>query len=272
VKRFGFVTASGLIMALLVPVVSGAAALATGGGIFSAGPLNAQSGPTPVGGAWAHADLACSDCHTPFWSNELMGDRCLACHGDVAQELATPNSLHLNLGASAANCRTCHPEHRGSDSPLTLYEPDLYPHAEFGFFLIAHNAFPDGRPFTCQDCHGADAKFPIRGVRSQYLTSGHRTLGNASYSNSEGCQRCHTNEGFIEYARTGKAAPKKVIANPSEIGCFTCHSPHDKGDFTLRKVDAVKLANGAVFNKGKGNLCANCHQARVLPEDGCGRG
>jgi len=124
-------------------------------------------------------------------------------------------------------------------------------------------AFPQG----CLDCHNGDAKYPVRGVRTQYLTSGHRTLGNASYSNSEGCQRCHTNEGFIEYVKTGKADPKKVIANPSEIGCFTCHAPHDTGNFTLRKTDGVKLANGAEFNKGKANLCANCHQARVVPKD-----
>lgn len=121
--------------------------------------------------------------------------------------------------------------------------------------------FPPG----CLDCHGSEAKFPVRGVRAQYVTSGHHTLGNASYSNSEGCQRCHTNEGFIEYARTGKSDPKQVISNPSEIGCFTCHSPHERGDFSLRKTDAVKLVNGAVFDKGKSNVCANCHQARVLP-------
>jgi hypothetical protein len=145
----------------------------------------------------------------------------------------------------------------------------------FGWLALAGLLFPlsafsqskaPAFPAGCTDCHGSDAKFPVRGVRSQYMTSGHRTLGNASYSNSEGCQRCHTNEGFIEYVKTGKADPKKVIANPSEIGCFTCHAPHDSGDFSLRKTSAVTLANGTVFDKGKGNLCASCHQALVLPK------
>jgi hypothetical protein len=122
-------------------------------------------------------------------------------------------------------------------------------------------------PQACAGCHGSQAKYPVRGVRTQYLTSGHRNLPDASYSNGDGCQRCHTNEGFIEYATTGKVDPKGLVSNPSEVGCFTCHAPHERGDFSLRKMDAVKLANGAVFDKGKANLCASCHQARVTPKD-----
>jgi hypothetical protein len=86
----------------------------------------------------------------------------------------------------------------------------------------------------CVDCHGSETKYPVRGIRSQYLTSGHRTLGNAHYANADDCQGCHTNEGFIERAKTGKVDVKKFVSNPSEIGCFTCHAPHDKGDFSLR--------------------------------------
>jgi formate-dependent nitrite reductase cytochrome c552 subunit len=122
-------------------------------------------------------------------------------------------------------------------------------------------------PKACVDCHGSEPRYPVRGARSQYLTSGHRTIGHASYSNSEGCQRCHTNEGFIEYVKKGAVDPKTVIKYPSEIGCFTCHAPHDTGDFSLRKTNAVTLANGTVFDRGKGNLCVNCHRALFLPKD-----
>lgn len=126
---------------------------------------------------------------------------------------------------------------------------------------------PFAFPEACAACHGSVTKYPVRGVRSQYQTSGHRNLPDASYSNADGCQQCHTNEGFIEYATTGKVDLKALVSNPSEIGCFTCHAPHERGDFSLRKVNAVKLANGVVFDRGKANLCANCHQARVMPKD-----
>jgi len=122
-------------------------------------------------------------------------------------------------------------------------------------------------PKGCVDCHGSETKFPVRGVRSQYLTSGHRTLGNASYANADDCQSCHTNEGFIQRVKTGIMDPKKVLSNPSEIGCFTCHAPHDNGNFSLRTTAKVTLANAVVFDKSKGNLCANCHRARRTPKE-----
>ncbi|TMA11204.1 MAG: hypothetical protein E6J89_08470 [Deltaproteobacteria bacterium] len=124
-------------------------------------------------------------------------------------------------------------------------------------------AFPKG----CLDCHGSEPKYPVRGIRTQYLTSGHRTLGNASYANSDDCQGCHTNEGFVERVKKGKVDTKKFVSNPSEIGCFTCHAPHDTGNFSLRRVADVTLANGVAFDKEKGNLCASCHQARRMPKD-----
>ncbi|MGN6732906.1 MAG: cytochrome c3 family protein [Candidatus Binatia bacterium] len=122
-------------------------------------------------------------------------------------------------------------------------------------------------PKACVDCHGSEPKFPVRGVRSEYVTSGHRTLGNASYANADDCQGCHTNEGFIQRVKTGKVDTKKFVSNPSEIGCFTCHAPHDSGNFSLRTVAKVSLANGQVLEKDKANLCAQCHQARRTPKD-----
>ena len=122
-------------------------------------------------------------------------------------------------------------------------------------------------PKECVDCHGSETKYPVRGARTQYLTSGHKNLGNASYANSDDCQGCHTNEGFIERVKKGSVDTKKSVRYPSEIGCFTCHAPHETGNFSLRKTAAVKLANGVTFDRGKGNLCASCHQARRTPKD-----
>jgi hypothetical protein len=116
-------------------------------------------------------------------------------------------------------------------------------------------------------CHAEETKFSVRGARSQYLTSGHRKLGHASYANSEGCQGCHTHEGFVERVKKGKVDPKAVVANPSEIGCFTCHAPHERGNFSLRTVARVTLTNGAVFDKSDANLCASCHRALYVTKD-----
>ena len=114
----------------------------------------------------------------------------------------------------------------------------------------------------CGDCHNStNPKYGVLSARMGYDKSGHKNIGNSFYSNGAGCQRCHTNEGFVEYVNTGKVDPKTYIAFPSQPGCFTCHDPHRRGDMSLRTVKPVTLASGKVFDLGSGNLCANCHQA-----------
>jgi hypothetical protein len=116
---------------------------------------------------------------------------------------------------------------------------------------------------ACADCHGATPKYPLLGARLGYDTSGHKNNDNSSYANGGGCQKCHTNEGFIDFVKTGKVDDKAFVAYPSQPGCVTCHTQHETWDLTLRTAAAVKLVNGDVFDLGKGNLCANCHQSRT---------
>ncbi|MGQ9630542.1 MAG: hypothetical protein ACUVXI_09545 [bacterium] len=130
----------------------------------------------------------------------------------------------------------------------------------FGYAVLSAEVWGD---LKCGDCHSSTPKYPILGARAGYDHSGHKNGGNSYYANGAGCQRCHTNEGFIEYVSTGKVDPEAYVEYPSQPGCFTCHSPHETGDLSLRTTAAVTLANGKTFDRGEGNLCANCHQARV---------
>ena len=123
-------------------------------------------------------------------------------------------------------------------------------------------ALGDVFPAACADCHGPDPEYAVLGAAAYYDYSGHKNHGNASYANGAGCQVCHTNEGFIQKVKGVKIESSDYIANPSAIGCFTCHDPHTTGDFALRTNAPGKLASGESYNFGDGNLCANCHQAR----------
>jgi hypothetical protein len=113
---------------------------------------------------------------------------------------------------------------------------------------------------TCASCHGPTPVHPVLGATLGYDTSGHKNNANSYYANGNGCQLCHTNEGFIEYVNTGKV--EGYVAYPSQPNCVTCHTMHETWDFSLRTVKPVKLADGSTFDIGEGNLCANCHQAR----------
>lgn len=116
-------------------------------------------------------------------------------------------------------------------------------------------------PGTCKNCHGSVTAYPVPGSRAGYDISGHKNLGNSYYANSDVCQKCHTNEGFIKYVTSGSIDPGSSITYPSQIGCYTCHTPHETGDLSLRTELSIVVSSGKVFDYGKGNLCAHCHQA-----------
>ncbi len=147
---------------------------------------------------------------------------------------------------------------------------------------------------ACMVCHSdnTDTGEQLRGAQAQYLASGHwkgpRTLypydiadsvghmyvfhgSNAAYANAtaygSACQLCHTHEGFVEYVETG-ANTTTTDQTPAPPGCFTCHSPHEDGSFSLRTTSAVTMADDTVFDGGKGNLCVVCHLARTDVADG----
>jgi hypothetical protein len=73
------------------------------------------------------------------------------------------------------------------------------------------------------------------------------------------CASCHNSEGFVA-AVGGTPA---IAEMPTPIGCRTCHAPHTNKNFDLRTTAAYTLKNAVVFNKGQGNLCANCHHSRT---------
>lgn len=124
----------------------------------------------------------------------------------------------------------------------------------------------------CATCHTPDsdtAKF-VNARRLEYESAGH--MDGTSWArgiNSTTCASCHITEGYLESARGNYASQAtKVYANGTQPGCFTCHSPHAKGDFTMRKTDAINVKSFVAgvtdlsFNVGNSNTCVTCHRTR----------
>jgi len=117
---------------------------------------------------------------------------------------------------------------------------------------------------TCIQCHNTtnqDNKIAQFARSSHY--GGEVDDGRESWSSS--CVRCHTSQGFKEYA--AGLTVGGLIGGENSFTCQTCHSIHssfEATDYALRKSDAVNFIfdETVAFDGGNSNLCVNCHQSR----------
>jgi hypothetical protein len=135
----------------------------------------------------------------------------------------------------------------------------------------------------CATCHSADSDTSLRvaAMKFQYEFSKHGEGAEYSHT-SNTCNGCHTNEGFNERYRKGFATEtftlgvasgpitSQAITDVTRPGCFTCHAPHARGNFSVRDTGGVNIftliagKNTAVWNStNESNLCVKCHQPRM---------
>lgn len=119
---------------------------------------------------------------------------------------------------------------------------------------------------TCGVCHSENAT-DVNLKFAQYDLSQHNQ--GIVYEEEAGriaCGGCHSGDGFAEAARLGQDDAKTVAT--SKINCKACHYVHKDyaaSDWGLRISSGFALrVNKANIDLGKGNLCAKCHQARVI--------
>jgi len=117
---------------------------------------------------------------------------------------------------------------------------------------------------TCLACHNTDTK---EAIASEFAASQHAS-GSVAVAYAGGrasCARCHSHEGYLEFARTGDVANDFTNTSPWE--CSTCHAIHTDfaaGDYAFRLGDPVTLVADETIeiDGGNNNTCINCHQAR----------
>ena len=122
---------------------------------------------------------------------------------------------------------------------------------------------PGDQTAVCMQCHGDNGTLQenVQAFKVEWMQSVHAS-DNTLNRNGIPCAGCHISQGFIARLAGGWDAVE-AVPDPSPIHCFTCHAPHTNFNFDLRTAGPVSLLMGGTFNLGHGNLCANCHQARV---------
>jgi hypothetical protein len=134
---------------------------------------------------------------------------------------------------------------------------------------------PEGAGF--QDCAACHQSQKIASKVFQWEHSTHATGGNFE-RNQASCAACHTSQGFLDRIASGAMSASMDIEDPLPQNCYTCHQIHStftEDDWAFTASDPVTFwASGETVDVGKGNLCINCHQARVesplLPDPATG--
>jgi hypothetical protein len=264
-SRLGCFTSTGIIAALITALVIAGAAFAQGGVLYSPGALNAQSGEM-LGGVTSHAETGgeCKVCHVAPWSTEGMADRCAVCHTDIASQMKNVASLHGIMTHKNPNlkCGHCHPDHRGTDAPLTIATGADFPHQELGYSLNGHQFKVGKEAFVCGDCH-------VNGIASfdQVVCADCHRQMDAAFTDAHtqawgsDCLACH--DGVDTYGKKfdHNRFSFSLAGKHAQVDCYQCHvTAHNIADLQATAQDCASCHIQQDAHAGKfGTDCAACH-------------
>jgi hypothetical protein len=119
----------------------------------------------------------------------------------------------------------------------------------------------------CMGCHNDTTL--ITGKQTAWSESVHGTGEAYVRGSSTSCAGCHSGGGFSAMVAAGldPGTVEAGDAEPTRQDCRACHQVHvtyTSDDWALETTESVALYafEDAVYDGGKGNLCANCHQPR----------
>ena len=275
-QRPGFITPTGIVVAIVLIAAVFAWALVGGHAMFSPGALNAQTRSATAGGAATgskfvtlggvatHADLQhqCSACHPAPWSSKTMADLCLACHTTVGDQITAKKGVHGDLvgGASSPTCRGCHPEHHGPTGALTALDEATFPHDLTGFSLRSHQQDGQGRRVHLRRLPSEG----VRIVRSAICADCHAAMDAAFMSQHEAafgkdCLPCHDGSGRATVDHSKFAF--KLTGKHAGLPCKDCHGgAKSLQDFQKAPQDCYSCHAKDDHHKGSfGKDCGACH-------------
>ncbi|MHC4534880.1 MAG: cytochrome c3 family protein [Planctomycetota bacterium] len=130
--------------------------------------------------------------------------------------------------------------------------------------VLAHVTAQD---ISCSICHNDTTV--ITGKKAGLSEAVHGTGEAFGRGTRSSCAGCHSGGAFSAMVAQG-LRPDQVEAgdpNPTRQDCRTCHQVHTsytETDWALETTAPVTLYafENVIFDRGKGNLCANCHQPR----------
>lgn len=248
--------------------------------------------PGDISQAHAKFEQDCNQCHGTF-KKERQDQLCLDCHDhkEVARDIKSLSGFHGRLKkAGQANCKQCHREHGGRNTPIVFINKGAFNHKLTDFQLKgAHkqiecvSCHKKNKPYrdastSCYSCHKKNdvhkgklgKKCQTCHVETDWKKSGFDHDKNTKFPlkgkhKKVECQLCH-------HANRFKKTPKQCVSchnlndpHAGEYGkkCHTCHSPKKwKSIHFNHKRDTDFPLTG----KHTKLLCTQCHTGHLYKD------
>lgn len=264
-NRLGCLSGTGILAAIITSLVIAGYVYARGGLLYNPGPLNAQRGEM-LGGVTSHAETGgdCQTCHTAPWERAKMADRCVECHSNILQQSEDSTSLHGRMlrDSPESTCRTCHPEHRGADAPLTEMDAASFPHEAVGFSLSGHRLTFGREAFVCSDCHADDiSQFDLQTCDTCHRQADFGFMTTHTLSFGSACLDCHDGVDSLVTNFDHDRLLFQIKGKHTQLQCVDCHAnARALSDFAVTLQDCHSCHQKDDPHEGKYGLsCEDCH-------------
>jgi hypothetical protein len=221
-----------LVCNLMLSVVLAFAALP----FLSIGFAAAQISPGPLSRAHQPLDspTQCTSCHK--LGGRKAAFKCLECHTEIGQRLASHRGLHAFYGIKAElnqECTRCHSEHNGQEFALIKWDLRKFDHKQTGYALEGKHI-----GLSCKGCHSPEHIASAERHLIKVRDLGRTFLGVPStcvpchQDPHEGrlgpnCLQCHDNNGWKSVTQQFDHSKTRypLTGLHAGVACQRCHTP-----------------------------------------------
>lgn len=218
----------------------------------------------------------CDKCHST--GKKIDRDKCLSCHLPLQNRIRQHKGFHGQKRVRTATCQSCHPEHRGKDTPLIHWQQtekiksgtfnrDQFNHAQTGWPLRgAHGKA------KCKSCHQP------RLIRDDSVLKYIRTHPKATpfqglstrcvdchFDEHRGqlktkCDKCHNETAFKPVPKFKHNSYWKLIGAHQKTDCAKCHPTHQDTTYSSKQFPKPRSATYLQMNSIPHEKCIDCHK------------
>jgi len=205
--------------------------------------------PGELSAPHAKLEANCSACHDRA-DRKRQTALCLACHKDVAADVAAKIGYHGRLpNISSGECKACHSEHLGRKTGIVKLLPAAFDHRDTDFHLDGAHA-----AVACDSCH---AKGKLFRAATTSCGACHKAVDVHRGALGANCGSCHATTSWRGSRFDHDKTKFPLRAAHRDVPCTACHIAARYKD-TPRSCSACHTPDD-VHRGSRGEKCGDCH-------------